>query len=193
MARVREFDTDEAVARAMDLFWEQGYEATSLQDLSRALGLGRGSMYAAFGSKEGIYQAALERYRQDLAGPMLRALAEGADIRATLRGLFGGLVDDAVADERRRGCMVVNAATERVPRDPATSRTVRDVLQTIEDAITAALIAAQERGELAAGKDPRALAGYFVLFLNGLRVAAKTNPERAALMRSVEVALTVLE
>jgi TetR/AcrR family transcriptional repressor of nem operon len=193
MARVREFDTDEAVARAMDLFWERGYEATSLQDLSRALGLGRGSMYAAFGSKEGIYQAALERYRQDLAGPMLRALSEGAGGRAPQRGLVGGRVDEHVADERRRGCMVVNAATERVPRDPATSRTVRDVLQTIEDAITAALTAAQERGELAAGKDPRALAGYFVLFLNGLRVAAKTNPERAALMRSVEVALTVLE
>jgi TetR/AcrR family transcriptional repressor of nem operon len=193
MARAREFDTDEAVTRAMDLFWERGYEATSLQDLTDALGIGRGSLYAAFGSKDGLYLEALARYRQDLAGPMLRALSAGADIRATLRGLFSGLVDDAVADERRRGCMVVNAATERVPHDPATSRTVRDVLQSIEDAITDALSAAQERGELAADKDPRGLAGFLVIFLNGLRVAAKTNPERAALMRSVEVALTSLD
>lgn len=193
MARVREFDTDEAVTRAMGLFWERGYEATSLQDLTDALGIGRGSLYAAFGSKDGLYLKALARYRQDLAEPMLRALSAGADIRNTLRGLFGGLVDDAVADERRRGCMVVNAATERVPHDPATSRTVRDVLQTIEDAITDALSAAQERGELAADKDPRALAGFLVIFLNGLRVAAKTNPERTALLRSVEVALTSLD
>src|SRR3984885_16294942 len=193
MARVREFDTDEAVARAMDLFWERGYEATSLQDLSRALGLGRGSMYAAFGSKEGIYQAALERYRQVLAGPMLRALAEGADIRATLRGLFGGLVDDAVSDERRRGCMVVNAATERVPRDSATSRTVREVLQGNADALTEALIAARERGELAADLDPLAVGGFLATFISGLRVASKANPDEVALMRSVEVALSVLD
>jgi TetR/AcrR family transcriptional regulator, transcriptional repressor for nem operon len=193
MARVREFDTDAAVAQAMELFWERGYEATSLHDLTGALGIGRGSLYAAFGSKDGLYQAALERYRQDLAGPMLRALSADSDVRAVLRGVLSGLVADAVADERRRGCMVVNATAERVPRDPATSRTVRDVLQAIEDALAEALGAARERGELPPGKDPRALAGFLVIWINGLRVAAKVDPDGDALMRSVEVAMTILD
>lgn len=193
MARVREFDTDAAVAQAMGLFWERGYEATSLHDLTKALGIGRGSLYAAFGSKDGLYQAALERYREDLARPMLRALSAGADIRASLRGVLTGLVADSVADERRRGCMVVNAAAERVPHDPATSRMVRDVLQAIEDALAEALSAARERGELPEGKDPRALAGFLVIWINGLRVAAKANPDEIALMRSVEVAMTLLD
>jgi TetR/AcrR family transcriptional repressor of nem operon len=193
MARVREFDTDAAVAQAMELFWERGYEATSLHDLTEALGIGRGSLYAAFGSKDGLYRAALERYRQDLAGPMLRALSAGGDVRAALRGVLTGLVADAIADERRRGCMVVNATAERVPHDPVTSRTVRDVLQAIEDALAEALSAARERGELPSGKDPLALAGFLVIWINGLRVSAKVDPDEGALMRSVEVAMTILD
>jgi TetR/AcrR family transcriptional regulator, transcriptional repressor for nem operon len=193
MARIREFDTDTAVAQAMELFWEHGYEGTSLQDLTEGLAIGRGSLYAAFGSKDGLYQAALERYRQECVGPMLQALSVDGDFRDALRGLLSVLVTDAVADERRRGCMVVNAATERVPHDPATSETVRAVLQGNEDALTEALIAARDRGELSADKDPAALGGFLGTFITGLRVAAKTNPDEAALMGSVEVALTVLD
>lgn len=193
MARIREFDTDKAVAQAMELFWEHGYEGTSLQDLTDGLAIGRGSLYAAFGSKDGLYQAALERYRQECVGPMLQALSVDGDLRDALHGLLSVLVTDAVADERRRGCMVVNAATERVPHDPTTSHTVRAVLQGNEDALTEALIAARNRGELAAAKDPGALGGFLGTFITGLRVAAKTNPDQAALMRTVEVALTVLD
>jgi TetR/AcrR family transcriptional repressor of nem operon len=193
MARIREFDTDKAVAQAMELFWERGYEGTSLQDLTEGLAIGRGSLYAAFGSKDGLYQAALERYRQECVGPMLQALSVEADVRGALRGLLTVLVTDAVADERRRGCMVVNAATERVPHDPATSRTVREVLQGNADALTEALIAARDRGELAADLDPVAVGGFLATFISGLRVASKANPDEVALMRSVEVALSVLD
>jgi TetR/AcrR family transcriptional regulator, transcriptional repressor for nem operon len=193
MARIREFDTDKAVAQAMELFWERGYEGTSLQDLTEGLAIGRGSLYASFGSKDGLYQAALERYRQECVGPMLRALSVDADVRGALRGLLTVLVTDAVADERRRGCMVVNAATERVPHDPATSRTVREVLQGNADALTEALTAARERGELAVDVDPLAVGGFLATFISGLRVASKANPDEMALMRSVEVALSVLD
>jgi TetR/AcrR family transcriptional repressor of nem operon len=193
MGRIREFDTDEAVAQAMELFWERGYDGTSLQDLTEGLAIGRGSLYAAFGSKDGLYQAALERYRQECVGPMLKALSVDADVRGALRGLLTVLVTDAVADERRRGCMIVNAATERVPHDPATSRTVRQVLQGNADALTEALIAARERGELAVDLDPLAVGGFLATFISGLRVASKANPDEMALMRSVEVALSVLD
>jgi TetR/AcrR family transcriptional repressor of nem operon len=191
--RTREFDTDQAVAQAMELFWERGFEATSLQDLVDGLGVGRGSLYAAFGSKEGLYQAALERYRQQCVGPMLAALSVDTDIRGALRGLLTVLVSDAVADERRRGCMVVNAATERIPHDPQTTQAVREVLKGNEDALAAALSAARERGELAASLDTDAVAAFLATYLTGLRVAAKANPDEAALTRTVEVALSVLD
>jgi TetR/AcrR family transcriptional regulator, transcriptional repressor for nem operon len=193
MARIREFDTDKAVAQAMELFWERGYEGTSLQDLTEGLAIGRGSLYAAFGSKDGLYQAALERYRQECVEPMLQALSVDSDVRGALRGLLTVLVTDAVADERRRGCMVVNAATERVPHDPATSRTVREVLQGNADALTQALIAARDRGELAADLDPVAVGEFLATYISGLRVASKANPDEMVLMRTVEVALSVLD
>jgi TetR/AcrR family transcriptional repressor of nem operon len=194
MVRTREFDTEDAVGQAMDLFWAHGYEATSVQDLTSALGIGRGSLYAAFGSKEGLYQVALERYRQQCVRPMIEALSHGApDVRSTIRGLFAVQIDDAVADERRRGCMVVNAAAERVPHDRATTETVREVLDGNEHALAEALSVAQERGELSAEKDPAALGAFLATLMTGLRIAAKTHPDRDALLRTVDVALTALD
>jgi TetR/AcrR family transcriptional repressor of nem operon len=193
MARVREFDTDEAVRRAMELFWERGYEATSLQDLTGALEIGRGSLYAAFGSKDGLFQAALARYRQEQAQPLLDALASAPDIRTALRQLLGGVVAKAVADERRRGCLVVNSATERIPHDAGTAAAVRGVLASIREAIENALRRAQQRGEIGAVKDPQALAAFFLTFMNGLRVAAKADPDERSLTASVEAALTILD
>jgi TetR/AcrR family transcriptional regulator, transcriptional repressor for nem operon len=193
MARVREFDADEAARRAMDLFWEQGYEATSLRDLTEALGIGSGSLYAAFGNKDGLFQAALARYQQEQAQPILDTFAAEGDVRAELREVLGGVVAMAVSDRQRRGCLVVNSATERIPHDADTAAAVGRILTAIEGAIEDALRRAQQHGELGPRKDPAALAGFFVTFMNGLRVAAKTNPDERTLMQRVEAALTVLD
>jgi len=193
MARTREFDADEAVGRAMDLFWERGYEATSLRDLTDALEIGSGSLYAAFGSKDGLFQAALARYRQEQAQPLLDALSSDEEIRSVMRRVLGMLVATAVTDQLRRGCLVVNSATERIPRDADTAAAVRSVLASIRGAIEDALRRARQRGELAPDKDARALAGFFLTFMNGLRVAAKTDPDEQSLTRSMEAALTVLD
>src|SRR3954468_1963795 len=85
MARPREFDTDQAVDRAMDLFWSRGYAATSLQDLTAVLGIGSGSLYAAFGSKEQLYARALERYSSRNAGALIAELESATDVRSALR------------------------------------------------------------------------------------------------------------
>ena len=193
MARVREFDADDAVRRAMELFWERGYEATSLRDLTDALGIGSGSLYAAFGSKDGLFQAALARYRQEQAQPVLDTLAAEADVRAALRQVLGGVVALSVSDVHRRGCLVVNSTTERIPHDADTAAAVRGILSSIEGAIEDALRRAQQCGDLDPGKDPAALAGFFVTFMNGLRVAAKTDPDERTLTQRVQVALTVLD
>jgi TetR/AcrR family transcriptional repressor of nem operon len=91
MARTREFDTDAALARAMDVFWCHGFEGTSIQDVVEATGVQRGSLYAAFGNKEGLYLAVLDRYREDLARPMLDALAGVGDVRTLVRDGVAGL------------------------------------------------------------------------------------------------------
>jgi TetR/AcrR family transcriptional repressor of nem operon len=100
--RTREFDTEAAVDAAMELFWARGYEATSVDDLVARLGIGRGSLYAAFGSKHALYLPRLDRYRCERMADAFAALDDpDAPLRPTLRGFFDALVADAVARPRR--------------------------------------------------------------------------------------------
>ncbi|ATY12361.1 TetR/AcrR family transcriptional regulator [Amycolatopsis sp. AA4] len=192
MVRTREFDTEAAVSRAMELFWSRGYEATSVRDLTQHLGIGQGSLYAAFGGKDGLYRAALEHYRATLAATALAGLKKGAAARSAIRTLLVERIRIAAADDGR-GCLAVNAVCERLPGDTATRRTVRDMQDASQEAIAEVLRVAAERGEIAARHDPPALAAFLVTFLNGLLVTAKITPDARALELLVEVALSVLD
>ncbi|MES0836868.1 MULTISPECIES: TetR/AcrR family transcriptional regulator [Nocardiopsidaceae] len=192
MARTREFDTEAAVGRAMELFWTRGYEATSVRDLTRHLGVGQGSLYAAFGDKHGLYRAALEHYRSTLAAAALRSLEEGADVRSAVRGLLAERVRIAVEHDGR-GCLMVNAACERLPEEPSVRRIVRDVQDASREALAEVLAVAAERGEISARHDPHTLAAFLITFLNGLLVSAKVTPDAGALEPLVEVALASLD
>ncbi|WP_433697177.1 TetR/AcrR family transcriptional regulator [Nocardiopsis sp. CA-288880] len=192
MARTREFDTEAAVGRAMELFWTRGYEATSVRDLTQHLGVGQGSLYAAFGDKHGLYRAALEHYRSTLAAAALRSLEEGADVRSAVRGLLAERVRIAVEHDGR-GCLMVNAACERLPEEPSVRRIVRDVQDASREALAEVLAAAAERGEISARHDPHTLAAFLITFLNGLLVSAKVTPDAGALEPLVEVALASLD
>ncbi|NEB36502.1 TetR/AcrR family transcriptional regulator [Streptomyces sp. SID14515] len=192
MGRTREFDTEAAASRAMELFWSHGYEGTSLRDLTRHLGIGQGSLYAAFGDKEGLYRVALEHYRTTLAAAALRDLKEGDGARSAIRGLLMERVRIAVEHDGR-GCLIVNAACERLPDAPPVRRIVRDVQDATQDALIEALRAGAERGEIGTRHDPRTLAAFLVTFLNGLLVSSKITPDVRALEPLVDVALSTLD
>lgn len=191
MARTREFDTEAAVSRAMDLFWMRGYEGTSVRDLTQRLGIGQGSLYAAFGDKEGLYRAALEHYRATVASAAVRSLEEGSDARSAIRAMLVERVRVAVADGGR-GCLAVNAACERLPQDDTVRRTVRDMQDANRDALAEVLRVAVERGEIAARQGPDMLADFLVTFLNGLLVSAKVTPDLRTLEPLVDVAVAAL-
>ncbi len=176
----------------MDLFWSRGYEATSVRDLTRYLGIGQGSLYAAFGDKDGLYRAALEHYRTTFAAAALRSLENGGDARSAIRAMLVERIQIAVG-HGGRGCLMINAVCERLPEDPATRRTVRDVQDASRDALADVLRVAAERGEISTGHDPGTLAAFFITFLNGLLVSSKITPDVRALEPLVEVALAALD
>ncbi|QUW88929.1 TetR/AcrR family transcriptional regulator [Streptomyces sp. V17-9] len=192
MARTREFDTEAAVSRAMELFWTRGYEATSVRDLTQHLGIGQGSLYAAFGDKDGLYRVALEHYRTTLVAAALRSLEEGADARAAIRTLLTERIRIAVENDGR-GCLAVNAVCERLPRDAATRRTVREMPEASREALVEVQRTAMERGEIAARHDPDTVAAFLITFLNGLLVSSKITPDARSLEPLAELALTVLD
>jgi len=180
MARPREFDADDALERATRLFWTKGFEQTSLDELCAATGLGRSSLYAAFGDKRALYLRALARYEERSAARIATVLAD-KPIREGLAAFLGALIDDIVAGPGRRGCFIGNCAAELARLDRAAAAQVRASLERIEATFKEAMTAAQRRGEVRAGADVAALARFLTAGIQGLRLVGKTNPDRATL------------
>jgi TetR/AcrR family transcriptional repressor of nem operon len=192
MARTREFDTDHAVSAAVATFRGKGFAGSSVQELVDATGVGRGSLYAAFGDKDGLYLAAVDRYRQDYAEPLLELLDSGAPARDLVRQVLFGLVEEILRDGEQQTCLIVSAAVERFHGDARVRRIVRETTSSIEDALTRVVGDGQESGELSSPADPRDVARFLIATIHGLRVAGAINPDRRWLMSAVEVAIAAL-
>ncbi len=192
MARPRSFDPDVALDAAMDLFWEKGYEATSVDDLSAALGVTRPAIYRQWGSKQGVYLQALQRYRMSEPKAFVERLqADPENAAEIIRDRLVEIVRQAEETDRYRGCFVVNAIAERTLSDEATSEQVRQALQALEIRIATALKAASDAGVIGDG-DTDAMARYFVVVMMGLRVVGKARPTREALDGVVAQAMSVV-
>lgn len=192
MSREKEFDVDEALGRAMELFWCRGYEATSLSDLLERLGIGKGSFYNTFGSKHELYLRALDRYRGMMGDLLVSELEEAGPVKPSIKGLLESISEHDLGDPERRGCMVVNAATELVPHDPEAERRVVSNFVRLEDALRSAISRGQSTGEIPAEKDPAALARFLMTLIQGLRVVGKATCDRTALEDTIDVALEAL-
>ncbi|CAM5353484.1 TetR/AcrR family transcriptional regulator [Streptomyces abikoensis] len=193
MARTKEFDPDAALQSALELFWQRGYEATSMADLVGHLGVARASLYATFGSKHDLYLKALERYGAQRGPRVAEELARPGPALPAVRALVTRYAEEAAADDLRRGCFVTNTAVELAPHDPDAARSVEDSWRVLERALTSALTRAAEQGELPAGRDPVALARMLLVLLQGMRVVGKAAPGPARLRDAAEQALALLD
>ncbi|MFI6738450.1 TetR/AcrR family transcriptional regulator [Nonomuraea sp. NPDC050451] len=192
MGRPREFSDRAVVDAAMEVFWEKGYEATSTQDLCERTGLGRGSLYNAFGSKHRLYEEAIRRYAETRAEAQLAMLAEPGSVRARLRDLMLGVIDADMADPGRRGCLALNAATETSGRTEAVAGLVRRQFTDLEQALQRLVEIGQSTGELSSDRPPRQVARAFQSAYYGLRVLAKVTDDRDALLDVVDGAVAAL-
>ncbi|MDV3222245.1 TetR/AcrR family transcriptional regulator [Intrasporangium sp.] len=193
MARTKEFDPDRVLQRAMELFWERGYEATSMADLVTHLGIGRASLYSTFGSKHDLYLAALRRYLRHSEAGFVSALAQPGPALPALRAFVQSWVTEALTDPQHRGCFVVNAAVELSGRDSEVARQVEASWSVVETAVLSSLLRAQAQGELAADKDPHEIAHFLLVVMQGVRVIARAAPEAARLEATARLALAALE
>ncbi|PJI39602.1 TetR/AcrR family transcriptional regulator [Ferrovibrio sp.] len=192
MARPKAFDIDAALVRAMELFWEQGYAATSMEQLVKTMGISRQSLYDTFGDKHRLFLAAMDSYCAMLDAAMLSPLrAPDAGLQA-LHDTGLAIIDFLVQYPKRRACLMANTTLELAPHDAAVAAKVRAHMQTMEDAFRHALGNAQTRGEIAAGGDLTALAKYLVAATHGLMVMAKSGADRAALTSILSTAVAPL-
>ncbi|MGW0187392.1 TetR/AcrR family transcriptional regulator [Streptomyces sp. NPDC003362] len=182
MGRPKQFDPDAAVEQAMEVFWRKGYAGTTPQDLVDALGIGKGSLYNAFGSKHALFEQALRRYRDSQAVALIQMLEEPGPVKARLRKALELLARMDLADPDRRGCMAVNTAAELAGTDESATELVRRMFDRTEDALRALVEEGQRAGEIAPDRDPAALASLLLNTLVGLRLMARVaeGPERIA-------------
>lgn len=188
MARPRTFDRDEVLDRAVEVFWQRGYEAT-LDELTAAMKLNRPSLYNAFGDKDALYLEALGRYRERHGGRMLATLGRAPSVKVGFRRLF----DDLIAESTEgccRGCMIVNSTVERCPEPVAAF--VRETDAASKQAFTTAIAQAQQRGEVSPDKAAGVLAAYLYSAIQGFQVRAKAGDDRATLEAIADLALSVL-
>jgi TetR/AcrR family transcriptional repressor of nem operon len=176
----------------MKAFWTRGYEATSIQHLVGRMGIQRGSLYATFGDKRGLFFAAIDRYDRVVTAKLLAALEEPESGTEAIRRFFRLKVALSVEPGRPRGCLVTNSAVELASRDRGTATRVGEVLAKIEAAFHRAVVRAQKAGEIEPTRNPRALARFLTSSAQGLSVMAKAFPDRAVLEDIVEVTLAAL-
>lgn len=192
MARPRSFDRNDVLDRALETFWDQGYAATSVQDLVDAMGVSRASLYNTFGDKHTLYVEVLRRYESEWVRRLLDTLRTSDDAVDAIRLLLERVADEAAACPKRGSCLLTNAATELAHRDDETADHVRSNLERIQDAFENALQRGREQGTLRDDASVDAQARFLTNTLQGMRVLAKTCPDRDALQDVVEMTLRAI-
>ncbi|RII09653.1 HTH-type transcriptional repressor ComR [Streptomyces sp. YIM 130001] len=186
--RPRGFDPDEALERAMLVFWEHGYEGASLANLTHAMGISTTSMYAAFGNKEGLFRKALERYTDGPGGYMARAM-EGSTALGVVATILSGAIRSTTRPASPRGCLGVHGAL-------STSDAGQEVRDLLADWRNDGYVRIRERfqqavddGDLPAESDPGLLARYVTTLANGIAVHAASGVSRKELQAMADAAL----
>jgi TetR/AcrR family transcriptional repressor of nem operon len=188
MGRPRNFEACTVVERAMVEFWSHGYAGTSPAQLAKATGVGKGSLYNAFGSKRQLFDQAFARYAQLGVEHAEGILSESGTTRDRIRAYLRFTVDSDMAELIRRGCMAVNTAAELGGRDPEITRALRAFEERLVTILAARVDQGRRDGDVSADVDARATAQFLLNTVFGLRILAKTN-EAPALYRIIDIAL----
>ncbi len=193
MARPREFNVDQALDAALDVFWAKGYEATSLCDLLDAMDLSKSSLYDTFGSKHELYLKAIDRYVGERTEGHERAFLSAPSGRQAIEGAFRQIIDDATGKAPYQGCFAMNCAMERAQSDDEAAERVKQAFKRYQRNYEIVIRRAQAAGEIPASKDARALARFLTSSAHGLHVTAKANPDCEVLEDIVSTILEALD
>jgi len=191
MGRPRSFDVDGALERALQVFWRKGYEGTSLSDLTKAVGVNRPSLYAAFGDKKALFRKALDRYLEGPAAYTQEALKEPT-ARAVIERLLRGAADVNAGPRNPGGCLIVQGALACGEEADSIRHELTACRAAGEAAIRRRLQRAKSEGDIAANVNPAALARYIATVLYGMAVQAAGGASRDKLQRVVEMTLRTL-
>ncbi|MGQ4272658.1 TetR/AcrR family transcriptional regulator [Terrihabitans sp. B22-R8] len=186
--RPRSFDIDEALLKAMGVFWERGYEGASLAELTKAMGINPPSLYAAFGNKEELFRAALDRYSKKREGFMNEVLA-APTAREVIQRLLRGWAEVATSPDTPPGCLFVQSGSACSTAQDPVAQEIVSRRQFIENALRPRFEQARRDGDLPPEADPIALARYSAAMLQGMAILASNGGTYEDLLAVAELAL----
>ena len=188
VGRPRSFDTDKALDRALEVFWRKGFEGASLSYLTKAMGINKPSLYAAFGDKEKLFRKVLDRYSEGPASHSKVALQEPTS-RAAVERLLSGAADLLTSPRNPGGCLLVQGALACGNGANSVRRELVSRRLAGEAALRRRLKRAKHDGDLPPDANPASLARYVVTLIHGMSVQAAGGATRTELNRVVEIAL----
>ncbi|MEU0968250.1 TetR/AcrR family transcriptional regulator [Streptomyces sp. NPDC005917] len=193
MARPRKFDESEVLRTARDQFWSSGYAATKVDDIAAATGLGKGSLYGAFGDKHQLFLRTFDDYCTGLIEAVRRAL-DGPDDTAyeRLRAHIHAVANATASDACLRGCLLAKGTAELSGLDPAVAATARKTFTAIQELLTSCVAGAQRAGDIKQDTDPTRLAALLLAVLRGIEALGKGGNSPESLRAIADTALDLL-
>jgi len=193
MARTKQFDERQALVSAMLVFWEKGYEGTSINDLEQAMGLKRTSIYNAFGNKSALFERVMSCYKESVMAALFADLDGAPDIREGVRRLLNGALDIHFDEDNPGGCLVVLSLMESGQHDEQSLASMQQTIQNLKSALQQRLSKAKKSGELSKNLDAGSTATTIATTMAGMMVMGKANFTRASLKKTVNQVVSLLD
>jgi TetR/AcrR family transcriptional repressor of nem operon len=193
IGRPLQFDPNTALQSAMNVFWRQGYEASSLQDLISAMGLSKSSFYQAFESKQALFKRCIMFYRQGLVDELQGKLSKTDSGKAFIQTLFRDVAKETTGADGRRGCLLMNTASEFAQSDPEIAELVSRSIKNLTQVFELAIEQGQQQGDIPAEKNRRDLANYLVSSISGLKNMVKAGASSKSIKQTADIVLSALD
>lgn len=193
MARTKDFDENEVLAKAIQLFWYKGYNGTSMQDLVDTLGISRSSLYDTYTDKHTLFIKALESYQQAGAAKIQAIIDQTGSAKETIKKLLELAIPELIGEKQQKGCFMVNAEVEVAPHDQEVNNVVCKNDQQMEEAFYQVIKKGQDSGEIKNAQDARALARFIFNGMKGMRVTAKSTPDQSVFDDIIKLTVSALD
>ncbi|WP_316751504.1 TetR/AcrR family transcriptional regulator [Pedobacter gandavensis] len=177
MARTKDFDENEVLTKAIQLFWHRGYNATSMQDLVDALGISRSSLYDTYIDKHTLFIKALESYQLAGKTKINEIIDQSISAKETVIKLIELAINQSIGNQQQKGCFMLNTGVEVAPHDQEVGKLVCQNEQQMETVFFQVIKKGQQSGEIKNAEDAMVLAKFILNAVKGMQVTARSSPD----------------
>ncbi|MBF2709543.1 TetR/AcrR family transcriptional regulator [Flavobacterium soyangense] len=193
MARNREFNTEEVLDKAVELFWHKGYNGVSTQEMIDDFGISKSSMYGAFGDKKQWFIAALTRYQKRAIMEVQSSFQEYDNVKDMIQKILESTAENAMSDKNHKGCFIVNSAIELAPHDIQVATILRNHRDMLETILVEAITKGIEKKEFSKDKDPKVLSRLLCCTISGIEADSKFIEQTSYFESCIKTIMKVLD